>query len=85
MTRETEHVSIMNGIAYDRERNRLFVTGKNWPYIYHIRVLQDFVIDDVAYLNPIFFNRSYLSSYQRALSLKVDVSGVPLDSSRGHW
>ncbi|KAJ8902583.1 hypothetical protein NDN08_006984 [Rhodosorus marinus] len=85
VTRETVHVSIMNGIAYDRERNRLFVTGKNWPYIYQIRVLQDFVVDDVAYLDPIFFNRSYLSSYQRALSLKVDVSGVPLSRSRGHW
>lgn len=29
---------VLNGIAYDREGDRLFVTGKNWPSIFEIRV-----------------------------------------------
>ena len=30
--------AVMNGIAYDAENDRLFVTGKNWPRLYAIRV-----------------------------------------------
>lgn len=29
---------VLNGIAYDRDRRRIFVTGKNWPRLYHIAV-----------------------------------------------
>ena len=29
--------SVLNGIAYDPKRNRLFVTGKQWPKIFEIR------------------------------------------------
>lgn len=29
----------LNGIAYDAENDRLFVTGKLWPYIYEIKVI----------------------------------------------
>lgn len=28
--------SVLNGIAYDAESDRLFVTGKNWPQLYEI-------------------------------------------------
>jgi glutaminyl-peptide cyclotransferase len=28
----------MNGIAYDAMHDRLFVTGKNWPKLFEIRV-----------------------------------------------
>lgn len=28
--------SVLNGIAYDPEHDRLFVTGKNWPHLYEI-------------------------------------------------
>ena len=31
-------VDVLNGIAYDAARNRLFVTGKNWPRLFEIRV-----------------------------------------------
>jgi glutaminyl-peptide cyclotransferase len=31
--------SVLNGIAYDAARHRLFVTGKNWPKLFEIRVL----------------------------------------------
>ena len=31
--------SVLNGIAYDSVHDRLFVTGKNWPKLFEIRVL----------------------------------------------
>ena len=34
---DREHV--LNGIAYDKQNDRLFVTGKNWPKLYEIRVV----------------------------------------------
>ena len=30
---------VLNGIAYDPEGNRLFVTGKNWPLLFEIRLV----------------------------------------------
>lgn len=33
-----EHV--LNGIAYDPQSKRLFVTGKNWPYLYEIQIIK---------------------------------------------
>lgn len=29
---------VLNGIAYDAEKDRVFVTGKNWPQLYEIKV-----------------------------------------------
>ena len=29
---------VLNGIAWDAENNRLFVTGKLWPKLYEIKV-----------------------------------------------
>lgn len=29
---------VLNGIAYDSEKRRLFVTGKNWPYLFDIQL-----------------------------------------------
>lgn len=38
----SEHVSgpdgVLNGIAYDAKDDRLFVTGKNWPKLFEIRL-----------------------------------------------
>jgi glutamine cyclotransferase len=31
--------NVMNGIAYDAEKKRLFVTGKLWPKIYEVKVI----------------------------------------------
>jgi glutamine cyclotransferase len=31
--------AVLNGIAHDSQHDRLFVTGKNWPTLYEIRVL----------------------------------------------
>jgi glutamine cyclotransferase len=31
--------AVLNGIAYDSTRKRLFVTGKLWPSIFEIRLV----------------------------------------------
>ena len=33
-------IDVMNGIAYDSEKDRLFVTGKFWPKVFEIRLLK---------------------------------------------
>lgn len=30
--------AVMNGLAYDEENDRLFLTGKNWPVLYELRL-----------------------------------------------
>lgn len=30
--------NVLNGIAYDKQTKRLFVTGKKWPFIYEIKI-----------------------------------------------
>jgi len=32
------HVDVINGIAFDSEKNRLFVTGKLWPKLFQIEM-----------------------------------------------
>ena len=32
--------AVLNGIAYDAQRDRLFVTGKQWPLIFEIKLIQ---------------------------------------------
>ena len=32
---------VLNGIAYDIVHGRLFVTGKRWPYIYEIKLIEE--------------------------------------------
>ncbi len=34
----TDRDSVSNGIAYDRAKHRIFVTGKNWPQLFEIRL-----------------------------------------------
>ncbi len=31
-------VDVLNGIAYDKKNDRIFVTGKYWPYIFEIKI-----------------------------------------------
>ncbi len=33
-------VNVLNGIAYDSEGGRIFVTGKNWPRLFEIRITE---------------------------------------------
>ena len=37
-TRTDADLDVLNGIAYDNENGRIFVTGKNWPKLFEIRV-----------------------------------------------
>lgn len=36
---DRQNADVLNGIAYDDKGNRLFVTGKYWPYVYEIRLV----------------------------------------------
>lgn len=38
--RRRDSDNVLNGIAYDSQHNRLFVTGKNWPTLFEIRLLK---------------------------------------------
>lgn len=33
-----QNTDVLNGIAYDSEKDRLVVTGKNWPHLYEVRL-----------------------------------------------
>ena len=35
---EDETAGVLNGIAYNAKERRLFVTGKNWPYLFDIQL-----------------------------------------------
>ncbi len=32
-----EKTDVLNGIAFDKKENRIFVTGKNWPKLYQVK------------------------------------------------
>jgi len=34
------NANVLNGIAFDQSRNRIFVTGKNWPKLFEIRITE---------------------------------------------
>ena len=38
--RDAAGTDVMNGIAYDAERDRLFVTGKLWPRLFEVRIME---------------------------------------------
>ncbi len=33
------NIDVLNGIAYDAENDRLFVTGKLWPLLFEIKLV----------------------------------------------
>ncbi|MDH5385082.1 MAG: glutaminyl-peptide cyclotransferase, partial [Candidatus Aminicenantes bacterium] len=33
--------NVLNGIAYDSEMKRIFVTGKMWPHVFEIEIIQN--------------------------------------------
>jgi len=34
-----ERIDVLNGIAYDNNNDRIFITGKLWPKIFEINVV----------------------------------------------
>ena len=39
--KEKQNSGVLNGIAYDKKNDRLFVTGKNWSKIFEIEIIPD--------------------------------------------
>jgi glutamine cyclotransferase len=37
---KTTETDVLNGIAYDKDANRIFVTGKKWPKLFEIRLTE---------------------------------------------
>jgi glutamine cyclotransferase len=33
-----QNTDVLNGIAFDKEKNRIFVTGKNWPKLFELKI-----------------------------------------------
>ncbi|HEY3989895.1 MAG TPA: glutaminyl-peptide cyclotransferase [Acidobacteriaceae bacterium] len=38
-SRRINNESVLNGIAYDAQHDRLFITGKQWPSVFEIRIV----------------------------------------------
>ena len=36
----TAQTDVLNGIAYDAKTGRIFVTGKNWPKLFEIELIE---------------------------------------------
>ena len=36
----TMDTDVLNGIAWDKDQNRIFVTGKNWPKLFEIEIIK---------------------------------------------
>lgn len=34
---QSDSIDVLNGIAYDAAKNRIFVTGKNWPKLFEVK------------------------------------------------
>lgn len=57
------NLDVLNGIAWDSDRNRLFVTGKLWPKLYEIKLHpvrekpSDGVIERMCIRKPVQFGR----------------------------
>jgi glutamine cyclotransferase len=39
-SRRVSEESVLNGIAYDAQHDRLFVTGKQWPNVFQIKIVK---------------------------------------------
>lgn len=47
-----DHDRVLNGIAWDNERRRLYLTGKDWPVLYELRITNDPVAPVAPAENP---------------------------------
>ena len=46
---------MLNGIAYDPDNDRLFITGKLWPKLFEIKLIS-YQEDKVEYIMRVVFN-----------------------------
>ena len=38
--KDVSNIEVLNGIAFDKEGDRIFVTGKRWPLMFEIKILE---------------------------------------------
>ena len=38
---QTEETDVLNGIAYDSRTEKIYLTGKNWPRLYEVRLVEN--------------------------------------------
>ncbi|MFI3262471.1 MAG: glutaminyl-peptide cyclotransferase [Rikenellaceae bacterium] len=38
----TDKTDVLNGIAYDKKNNKIYITGKNWPKMFEIEIKEEF-------------------------------------------
>ena len=36
----TSDTDVLNGIAYDRKSGKIYLTGKNWPRLYEVKLVE---------------------------------------------
>ena len=36
----TPDTDVLNGIAYDKKTGKIYLTGKNWPKLYEVRIVE---------------------------------------------
>lgn len=36
----TQDTDVLNGIAYDKDSGRIYLTGKNWPELYEVKIVE---------------------------------------------
>ena len=39
---ESQNVDVLNGIAYDEREDRLFITGKLWPKVFEVKIMNKY-------------------------------------------
>lgn len=47
----SQEADVLNGIAYDAQGDRLFVTGKLWPYLFEIRLVHTEPREETRHIN----------------------------------
>lgn len=65
-------IDVLNGIAYDDARRKIFVTGKLWPRMFEIQVLENQVYrKNIHQLNPFFVDEEKVREIWRSTGKNV--------------
>ena len=73
--RESAGVDVLNGIAYDAAKDRLFVTGKLWPKLFEIQIVRTLIGKGTVPFSQ-WVPGSTLSSPSFAIMSSADVGGL---------
>lgn len=65
-------IDVLNGIAYDDSRGKIYVTGKLWPRMFEIQVVEHEVYrENISRLNPFFVNEEQVRQIWRSTGKNV--------------